>query len=419
MKPLARKTGKYLCGYPQDYKYIHKATLVRNHIPEEHDLLEVLHDLSPTLSFKHKTFAEAVRLLQKMMNWKFKDQEDQKDHERTITNRVRCLCRVVRQGERKTHSQCVLPWVLELPWRSGHVGSGAADGGAADGESNGSWGDQSGTSWVPSQYLIKFNAELMLATRSDLHDKKIKDEPSLPLVTEGLAPFDIVVASWEDGFKHEVPGLTSEALQKLLKSSGSRGGHRDFLWEMKHTVSGNNVSLRQQVDHHLIIYCFDQDQKRFYVRVDTFGPVADQKEREPENSETLRKALAFMIPICTEFCEDKIDAADLKGYRDKCLKEQGISTRATKGKASKTAADAEASAKLKPGASTKDASTQWGPGVNKSTKQKPEASTEQDKEAKLAKRNAKGKAQGKEEGAATKPVKAMKPLMGLLSVGAT
>ena len=74
------------------------------------------------------------------------------------------------------------------------------------------------------------------------------------------------------------------------------------------------------------------------------GPFAEHgtKEREPENSETLQKALAFMIPICTEFCEDKIDAADLKQYRDKCLKEQGINTRARKGKASKKAADAEA-----------------------------------------------------------------------------
>ena len=301
----------------------------------------------------------------------------------------------------------------ELPWRSGHVGSGAADG-----ESN-ERGDQSGTSWVPSQYVVKFSDELMLATRTHIDDLKITDEPSLPLVTEGLAPHDIVVASWADGFKHEVPGLTSEALQKLLKSSGSRGGHRDFLWEMKQTVSGNNVSLRQQVDHHLIIYCFDQDQKRFYVRVDTFGPVATQKEREPENSETLRKALAFMIPICTEFCEDKIDAADLKSYRDKCLKEQGINTRARKGKAATTAADAEASAKLEPGVSTKEASTKREPEVKNSTEQEPEASTEQGKEAKLAKRNAKGKAKGKEKGAATKPVQAMKPLMGLLSVGAT
>ena len=308
----------------------------------------------------------------------------------------------------------------ELPWRSGHVGSGAADGGAADGESN-ERGDQSGPSWVPWGFVIKFSDELMLATRSDLHDKKIKDEPSLPLVTEGLAPFDIVVASWADGFKHEVPGLTHTALQKLLTGYGCL---RNVLWAMKHTVSGNNVSLRQQVDHNLIIYCFDQDQKRFYVRVDTFGPVANQKEHEPENSETLRKALAFMIPICTEFCEDKIDAADLIDYRDKCLKEQlGISPRpcdaTKKANALKKAGVAEASAKLKPGVSTEEASTKREPGVKESTKQEPEASTEQDKEAKLAKRKAKGKAQGKEKGAATKPVQAMKPLMGLLSVGAT
>ena len=192
---------------------------------------------------------------------------------------------------------------------------------------------------------------------------------------------------------------------------------------MKHKKSGNNVSLRQQVDHNLIIYCFDQDQKRFYVRVDTFGPVANQKEHEPENSETLQKALAFMIPICTEICEDKIDAADLKKHRDMCLKEQGICTRARNGKASKKAADAEASAKLEPGVSTKrepEASTKREPEA--STKQEPEASTEQDQEAQgkeNAKGNAKGKAQGKEKGAATKSVQAMKPLMGLLSVGAT
>ena len=49
------------------------------------------------------------------------------------------------------------------------------------------------------------------------------------------------------------------------------------LWEMKSTTgTGHVIHLTQSVDRALLLYIYEQDKKRCYIRIDTFGEVENQ-----------------------------------------------------------------------------------------------------------------------------------------------
>ena len=112
----------------------------------------------------------------------------------------------------------------------------------------------------------------------------------------------------------EVPGLTYEALRALMRTKPHASTGK--LWSCEHSQTRHRLYIEQRVDRKLLLSLFEQSKQRLQVRIDTFGPVADQNKQLPADDPVLKKALAFMVPLGVAFGDDKVDVLGLRRLRN-------------------------------------------------------------------------------------------------------
>jgi hypothetical protein len=171
-------------------------------------------------------------------------------------------------------------------------------------------------------YIYEFNEELVICTRR-LADGTGSSEPSLPLtVPTNWDDSDIVQATWmTDPRVHEVPGLTIKRLKLLVNRGGSYCGE---LWSSTHVETKHKIHLQQRVDRHLLVSLYEQTRQILQLRLDLIGPIEDQRQQLPKESEVLAKGISIMQPIAEKYCRGEISRDDLKQARDTAIKESGF-----------------------------------------------------------------------------------------------
>jgi hypothetical protein len=171
-------------------------------------------------------------------------------------------------------------------------------------------------------YIYEFNEELVICTRR-LADSTASGEPSLPLtVPDDGDDSDMVQATWmTDPLVHEVPGLTVKRLKLLVNRCGSYCGE---LWSSTHTVTKHKIHLQQRVDRHLLVSLYEQTRQILQLRLDLLGPIEDQRQQLPKESEVLKKGISIMQPIGEKYCRGDLTKDDLKQARDTAIKESGF-----------------------------------------------------------------------------------------------
>jgi hypothetical protein len=60
------------------------------------------------------------------------------------------------------------------------------------------------------------------------------------------------------------------------------------------------------------------------IQMNLFGPVVDKHKQEAADSDTLKKAVEFLIPIAAAYAKDKTDKDGLKILRDRALEKQKL-----------------------------------------------------------------------------------------------
>lgn len=163
---------------------------------------------------------------------------------------------------------------------------------------------------------------MIICTRR-LSDGTGSSEPSLPLkVPDNTDETDIVQATWmTDPRVHEVPGLTVKRLMLLVNRGGSYCGE---LWSSTHSVTKHKIHLQQRVDRHLLISIFEQTRQILQLRLDQLGPIDDQRQQLPKESEVLKKGISIMQPLAEKYCRGEVSKDDLKQARDTAIKESGF-----------------------------------------------------------------------------------------------
>jgi hypothetical protein len=229
-----------------------------------------------------------------------------------MVRRTRNMCRVVGQPI----SKGTFPvWFKKLAIHIEAAEAPASDDVSglygSDGEEESSDGD----SKPLSSWDVKFNKELMIATRSSIAEPR--QQISQPIVDNpDAADIDMVHAAFvtEAGtISMVIPGLTFEGLRKLSRAVHAAPGR---LWSQEHTSTKHRIYIEQRVDRKLLLSLYEQSKQRLQVRVDSFGQVADQTKQLPKDHPALVKALAFMVDIGTMFANGEIGLGDLKRHRD-------------------------------------------------------------------------------------------------------
>jgi hypothetical protein len=338
IQPVLDKMGKHLCRYPSEEEKVQDARTLPQSIVKEDWLLEILHGESNALLYPKAIVEGALNIIVKeqQTKWQF-DANDAKDWVTTMTRRIRNLARVVGQPLSKNRTPV---WMKKLKFHlkmktleiSGDhpVGSDAENGSAdeADNAENGS-ADEADSDNAPlansmPEWIVKFDKELMLATRSKKQGGKV--ELSMPILDfASMSPNDMVKATFTIGgvTVHEVPGLTFGNLRLLMRNNHNKGIGR--IWQGEHKTTHHAIFIEQRVDRCLLLSLFEQSKQRLQLRMDMFGEVANQSQQLPKDDPTLAKAVAFMIPIAQKFESGELDHSELKEHRDECLRTHGMS----------------------------------------------------------------------------------------------
>ena len=112
--PLAQKKGRLWCKYPCEEQRLEKAVLDIKSVYAHHELLMILQNLQANLSFPQNVVHLGLHILVQQCDDVFKLREDQvDDYITSTTRRLRCLGRVVSQGQ---HKRVVSLGAKDLPW---------------------------------------------------------------------------------------------------------------------------------------------------------------------------------------------------------------------------------------------------------------------------------------------------------------
>ena len=115
---IAKKKGFTFCRYSDLTNEVQKAKLIEEDLPDEHELLHELKKLRANLNFKKPMIEGMLKILRGSMKWRITD-VDFDEYVKTMTRRIRNMCRVVNQGEVKKNKTGSGPkWLLDLPWMS-------------------------------------------------------------------------------------------------------------------------------------------------------------------------------------------------------------------------------------------------------------------------------------------------------------
>ena len=188
---------------------------------------------------------------------------------------------------------------------------------------------------VDSKYETKFSTELMLPLRRALGTNSW--EPGLLADVGDRGDTDAIVGRWPDGYEVEMKE-TVGAVSALDRGNRDRvKGASPRLWEGDHSVTKHLLTIQQRCDRCLLLSMFEQDRQILQVRVDKFGHL-DHQNRQPDDNETLQKALSFMIEIAVMFQSDQYKRDDLRDLKDGMIKSRNINCKPSKNLHKKPAA---------------------------------------------------------------------------------
>ena len=172
------------------------AALVERH----HDLLHRLHAVQENLSFRKTVMEKALNMIvgEKAQEWAL-DKSSQKDWVLTMSTRLRNICFVVANAERKKKMPS---WALKLPWRAGQA-VGAA---------------QHAAQHAAQDFIYEYNNELRIGIRyrMDSNGKVTSRETAVKLEPgKGSKGTDPILAVFADGTATPLTDLTCDPLSGL------------------------------------------------------------------------------------------------------------------------------------------------------------------------------------------------------------
>jgi hypothetical protein len=292
--------------------------VIPDKIADAHAFLARAYNLCAKLSVTKSMNMKALALLYEVKNvsWKMHESEYE-GWATTMDRRIRNILRAVAQGQLKSPTAS---WVKQLPWHS------TLEGGEATAAKRPKVETAKYTA-RPTEMHYGFDEELMLAYRVPRGKTETKKnrEMSLPVTVKPDTNLTSTVqATWLDGSVGEIPGLLYSVISDLQRSSGSHGSCLGVLWEGTHTANNNRVTIKQVVDHNLLLSLYEQGSHKCCLRLDYFGfEISDQHKQLPQDHPALTAGLKIMIKVAEEFCQNKIDRTELKRRKDGLLEEAG------------------------------------------------------------------------------------------------
>ena len=359
--PIIKKKGKHICRYPEECARVQDAKVHAKAMAKEDDLLDKLYQVNKGMLFLQTAIQGALdEALEKHNHTWRMSAEDTKDWKETILRRVRNLSRVVSQPllkgkapgwmkkltfykklleelsseqepddelseadddeeEQEVEEQVVEEQddddEIDLAELTSRIGSEANKKPAAK------QGKQKAvTQPVKDTCVVQFCKENMIAVRFAIGKPKDK------ALSFGIADdtdklgSDIVMATFKDGTSDPVPGLTYDALRGIIRKPTASLA-TGILWSSEHAINHHLVHISQRVDRCLLLSVYEQSCQRMQVRMDKFGPIADQSKQLPPDSDVLQRALAFVKPIAERFASGEIDAKEMTALRNNALSE--------------------------------------------------------------------------------------------------
>ena len=99
------------------------------------------------------------------------------------------------------------------------------------------------------------------------------------------------------------------------------------MWSGCHQQSRHILTLRQKVDRALLLVLYEQSRQILMVRIDKFGPIADQHRQLPVGDPVLASALDMMKEIADRYAKGSIERQGLSDARGQMLRAMGLEMR--------------------------------------------------------------------------------------------
>ena len=339
------------------------------------DLLVILHEAQPNLSFSKGKVNAILQGVAKESRIKFKDQEENDDWVTTNCRRWQNMTRNIRCSISNGPRSKIPQWAIQtLPWLKGiEQAEIAEDAGAEIKEelaeikeelaklqksgSDNPRGSGSGESLTTadeevaedldddeleqvidgktSKFEIKFSTELMLPMRREIPASKSQKvrawEPGSIEKYMGIWPKEVidmladekVIARWPDGYRIKME-QTRRWLSNLQRESKSRSKIVDILFEQEATATRHSISISQRTDRTLLLSIYEQGKQICQVQLDKFGPVEPLiagSNHLPKDHDTVLRAMTIMKPLAIMYARGEIKKEELKNVKDDRVKD--------------------------------------------------------------------------------------------------
>ena len=135
----------------------------------------------------------------------------------------------------------------------------------------------------------------------------------------GKEDHDPITAVFKDGERLVITDCTTSQYKALTGGASERKGKQTAqdVWAGSHSISKNNIYVRERTDRQLLMSMYEQKLQILQVNVATF-----RIEGEADNS--LDNAGKFMADLAQDYAADKVRKEELKAERDKRLMELGL-----------------------------------------------------------------------------------------------
>ena len=329
---VAEKHGKNFVSWhdaadsSQRAQMLHGKTGIEGH----YDIAKALIALKPGLAFSKPDVKQVLwkvhesQVAAAALGWPERKSEIDQWLAETL-NRIRNMTRAIGQGLLKSKGNKKKPdWVLKILDETGETDCEAAtkakekEVDAPEAAPGGKVVSSSGCAEY-SDATISFDAELLLPVAEFPSGAKM---PGLPIDVGDCKVAGYVFATWPDGFTARLPKISIEQLERWTAKAHTCKG---ILWEGVHKVTKHALTVRQQVDHRLIVVLMEQQKQVCMIKAASFGSVTGgEKIPLPSDNETLLKAVEFMGRVGEKYAAGEVERDGLKRLKDTMARSEGI-----------------------------------------------------------------------------------------------
>ena len=327
LKPFAEQHGKNFVSWAdaadssQRAQMLHGKTGIEGH----YDIAKALIALKPGLAFSKPDVKQVLwkvhesQVAAQALGWPERKSEIDQWHAETL-NRIRNMTRAIGQGLLKSKGNKKKPyWVLKILDETEEIDCEAA---AKADAPEAAPGGQVVSSSVCANYsdaIFSFDAELLLPVAEFPSGAKM---PGLPIDVGDCKEAGYVIAAWPDGFTARMPKISIEQLERWTAKAHTCKG---ILWEAVHKVTKHALTVRQKVDHRLIVVLMEQQKQVCMIKAASFGSVTGgEKIPLPSDNPTLLKAVEFMGRVGEKYAAGEVERDGLKRLKDTMARSEGI-----------------------------------------------------------------------------------------------